>query len=245
MALIALSLRRALADLLQPRGLVLVFLPMLAAVALWGGLALAFGAAWLALVEGLLAGLLAGVTLPAWMGAGAHAGMVATLALGVLILLLIGAVYVTALLITAVFFMTVLVQWVSRDHFPDLQRLAGGSFIGSLGNGVWVLTVYVVLWLLLMPLWLFAPLGFAVALILNAWLNQRLFLYDALAEHASAQELQHIRAAGGAPLHGLSALLALLHFVPVLNFAAPVFTALALTHYYLARLQALRAGAAP
>jgi hypothetical protein len=71
-------------------------------------------------------------------------------------------------------------------------------------------------------------------------LNQRLFVYDALAEHASAAELQQLRRAGGWPLYLLAALLGLLHFVPLINFFAPVYMGLAFTHYGLDRLNQTR-----
>ena len=75
-----------------------------------------------------------------------------------------------------------------------------------------------------------------IAILLNAWLNQRLFLYDALAEHASKAELATLRAQGGWPLYGLAAFLGLLHWVPVIYFFAPVYMGLAFTHYGLEQL---------
>jgi len=239
MTLIFLALRRAGADLLRPRMLALMALPMVAALLVWGGLAWGFGAGWVA----GLTGLWAGVALPDWLG-GAQVGLAEALAYGAVILGVVSAVYVTALLITAVFFMPVLVEWVSREHFPGLARLKGGTFIGGLVNSLVALAVYGVLWLITLPFWLLGPLGVVASLVLNAWLNQRLFLYDALAEHASGPELRLLRQRGDWPLYVLSALLALLHFVPIVNFVAPVFMALALTHFCLARLEELRLASA-
>ena len=232
------TLRRAAADLFQPRVLSVLFLPMLAALAVWGGLFWTFGESW---VAGLTR-LLADTPWPDWMGAAVAAWLVALGTWFLLVLLLLPAIYLTALMITSLVIMPLLVGVVAKGRFPALERREGGGFFGSLGNGVFTLTVFLAVWLLTLPFWLLGPFGFAVSVLLNAWLNQRLFLYDALAEHADARELAELRAAGGWPLYLLSALLGLLHFVPIFNFLAPVYMGLAFTHYGLAKLEALRNG---
>jgi len=50
--------------------------------------------------------------------------------------------------------------------------------------------VFLVLWLASLPLSLFPPLTFVVQPILWGWLTYRVMAYDALAEHADAQERQ-------------------------------------------------------
>jgi CysZ protein len=229
-------LRRAAADLFLPRVVSVLFLPMLIALAVWGGLFWAFGDAWIA----GLTGLVAGAPLPDWMGGSAAAWLVTFGAFFLLALLLLPVIYVTALLITSLVFMPLLVGVVGDRHYPALGRLQGGGFVGGLANGVFALTVYLVVWLATLPFWLLGPFGFAVSVLLNAWLNQRLFLYDALSEHASREELALLRAQGGWPLYLLAALLGLLHFVPVFNFLAPVYMGLAFTHYGLEKLVQLR-----
>lgn len=233
-------LRRAAADLFQPRVLTVLFVPMLAALALWGVLAFVFGEAWLA---GLTA-LAADLPWPDALGAAPLTWLVALGSVVVLALLLVPAIYVTALLITALVFMPLLVGVVADRRFPGLARRQGGSFLGSLGNSVFALAVYLGVWLLTLPFWLLGPFGVVISVLLNAWLNQRLFLYDALAEHADAQELAQLRHQVGGPVYLLSAVLGVLHFVPVFNFVAPVFMGLAFSHYALDQLARLRAGAA-
>ncbi|PIV87702.1 MAG: hypothetical protein COW48_10115 [Hydrogenophilales bacterium CG17_big_fil_post_rev_8_21_14_2_50_63_12] len=232
MASLFAILRRAAADLMQPRVLAIMFLPMLLALILWGGLFWGFGTLWVAGLEGVFNDS----PLPGWLGptlAGWVIGMGVTM---VLILLLLPAIYVTALFITSLIFMPILLSVVARRHYPELGRQYGGSFLGSLGNSLFALTIYLLVWLLTLPFWLLGPFGAGVAIILNAWLNQRLFLYDALAEHASKEELARLRAEGGWPLYGLAAFLGLLHLVPIINFFAPVYMGLAFTHYALEQL---------
>jgi CysZ protein len=105
--------------------------------------------------------------------------------------------------------------------------------------------LYLLVWLLTLPFWLLAPFGAAIALLLSAWLNQRLFMYDALAEHASTLELKLLRRQNGWPLYAMSALLGLLHFVPLVNFFAPVYMGLAFTHYALGKIELTRSEGTP
>ncbi len=225
-------LRRAATDLLQPRVLSVMFLPMLGALALWGGLTWWFGAAWLAGLDGFVAS----APMPDWMGVSLTEWLLGFASFVLLAALLLPAIYITALLITSLLFMPMLVNLVAQRHYPDLARRQGGSFAGSVGNGLYALFVYLLLWLLTLPFWLLGPFGAAISVLLNAWLNQRLFVYDALSEHASAAELSQLRREGGWPLYLLAAVLGLLYFVPLLNFFAPIYMGLAFTHYGLDKL---------
>jgi len=232
MAFIFQILRRAAADLLLPRVLSVMFLPMLGALAIWGGLAWWFGGVWLAGLDVFVAESL----MPAWLSVSTRDWLMGFAGFMLLTLLLLPMIYITALLITSLVFMPMLVSIVAERHFPDLVRHQGGSFAGSVGNGLYALVVYLLLWLITLPFWLLGPFGAAISVLLNAWLNQRMFVYDALSEHATAAELQQLRREGGWPLYLLAALLGLLHFVPLLNFFAPVYMGLAFTHYGLDKL---------
>jgi CysZ protein len=241
MALLFAILRRSAADLMRPRVLSIMFLPMLLALLFWGGLFWAFGTAWVAGLEGVFNDS----PVPGWLGPTLAGWAVGMGVYTVLILLLLPAIYLTALFITSLIFMPILVSVVARHHYPALGRHYGGSFLGSLGNGLFALTIYLVVWLVTLPFWLLGPFGAGIAILLNAWLNQRLFLYDAVAEHASREELATLRAEGGWTLYGLAAFLGLLHLVPVINFFAPVYMGLAFTHYGLEQLARLRKETTP
>ena len=236
MAFLLDALRRAAFDLMRPRVLSIMFLPMLLALLLWGGLFWSFGTVWVTGLEGVFNDS----PLPGWLGPTIAGWVVGMGIYTILILLLLPAIYLTALFITSLLFMPILLSVVAHRHYPGLGRQYGGGNLGSVLNGLYALVVYIAVWLITLPFWLLGPFGAGIAILLNAWLNQRLFLYDALAEHASTQELATLRAEGGWPLYGLAAFLGLLHLVPIINFFAPVYMGLAFIHYALGRLERLR-----
>lgn len=233
------SLQRAARDLLTPRMFTLALWPMVLSLLVWGLLAWWFGANWKTEIAAFLDGTPL-ADLAAWMGA---EWLTAYAAIFLLVLLWLPAMYVTALLITSVALMPVIVKFVAGQYYPDLQRRQGGSLTGSVVNGLVALVVYLLAWIILLPVWLFAPFGIAVSVLLNAWLNQKLFMYDALSEHADKTEFKTLRHAGGWQLLSLSSLLGLIHFVPVINLVAPVYMALAFTHHGLEAVDRARKGA--
>lgn len=225
----------ALRDLFSLRVLWVVVWPMLVAVLLWLGLGVVFWetfSGWIA--QGLawsgIAAWLADVR-PLWIAHGVQ--------LIVYLVVFVPLVALTALVITALFAMPALIAVVAERHFPELGRQRGGGFVGSLWNALVALALFVGLWLVTLPLWL-VGVGVIVPFVAAAYLNQRLFRYDAIAEHASRDEMTQLfqRERGNWWLLGL--LTGLLQFVPLLNLLAPVFAALAFVHFGLARIEALR-----
>ena len=229
------ALSRAFRDLFQLRVLWIVIWPMLAAVLLWFVLGVTFWdtfSGWIA--SGLDAiGMqtwLAGVE-PRWVANGIQA--VAHL------ILFVPLVFITALLITALFAMPALIGLVAERDYPQLKRASGGSMVGSLINTAVAIVIFVAIWVLTLPLWLIGA-GVLVPFIAATYLNQRLFRYDAIAEHASREEMQTMIPMHRSSWWGLGLLTGLFQFVPLLNLFAPVLTALAFIHFGLARLADLR-----
>ena len=229
------SLTRALRDLFSLRVLWVMIWPMLAALVLWLVLGIAFWAtfsAWLA--HGLDAiGIqpwLADVK-PVWIAYGIQALLH--------LMLFVPMVMLTALVLTALFAMPALIRVVAERDYPQLRRESGGGFVGSAWNALIAVVVFVALWLLTLPLWLLG-IGVILPFVAAAYLNQRLFRYDAIAEHASADEMAALFKQERIGWWTLGLLTGLVQFVPVLNFLGPVLAALAFIHFGLARLSQRR-----
>jgi uncharacterized protein involved in cysteine biosynthesis len=113
--------------------------------------------------------------------------------------------------------------------------------MGSVTNAVIAVSAFALLWLATLPLWLFlGPLAILVPWALSAYLNQRLFRYDALSEHADAQEMRRIFSERFSDLFVLGLATGLLYFIPLVNLIAPVFSALAFTYLCLGEVARIR-----
>jgi hypothetical protein len=231
------SLLYGLANLLHPRMLWLMVWPMLVSLTLWGIAALvlwtriAFWLAqrlqqWLEPAAGFIGFDLADAALIA-----AHV---------MLFLLFVPLVYVTALFILGIFGMQKMVELVAERSFPTLERRRGGGAAGSAWNGIVALAGMAGMFVLSLPLWILPPLWPLIPLVILAWVNQRLLRYDALAEHADAQEMARIFRERRSGMYALGLMLALAAYVPLVGLVAPVVFGLAYIRYLLGALQASR-----
>lgn len=155
------------------------------------------------------------------------------------IIFFIPLVIITTLIITAIFSMPALINHVAKRRYPRLERESGGTIVGSLVNALYATFLYILIWVLTLPLWAFGA-GIIVPFIAAAFLNQQLFRYDALSEHAAPTEIKKLLASHRLPLWILGLLTGFLQYIPIVNFFSPVLTALAFIHYELARLEKVR-----
>ncbi len=233
------ALVAAFKTLFHPRMILLALGPMLMAIALWVVVALIYWDSWVS----ALTGLVQSPALERWLAHGLAASLSHYLVVIILLLLLAMAVYVTALAITGIFAMPLMVKQVASSYFPQLERKRGGTTFGSVANTLVAIAAYCVAWVLTLPLWLIAPLALGLPVLLAAYLNQRLFRYDALAEHASREEYPRVLARARLNLYILGAIAGLLQFVPLLNLLSPVYIGLAFIHLCLAELEQERVSA--
>ena len=209
------SLIRAFISLLHPRMLGLMVWPVAVALALWIVLALLFWGQAAAGVDVMLRG----TPVVEWMFAVAPlAAIAAHLGWILLALLFVPLVLLTATIIIGVFAMPMMVNHIGERDYPRLARRHGGGAVGSAWSALVALLWFCLLAVVSLPLWLVPPLWPALPALLLGYLNYRVFAYDSLAEHASADELDRILRQDRAPLYG----------------------GLAFIHYGLARLDASR-----
>ncbi|HUW51049.1 MAG TPA: EI24 domain-containing protein [Sulfuricella sp.] len=230
------ALLRALRSLFHPKMLALALWPTVMAAVIWGGLAFFFWSDWVASLQGLIDH----TAVQAFLSGHELGWAARTAAIALAFLLLVPMGVVTALLIAAVIAMPYMLRFVAGRDYPDIEMKHGGTVLGSIWNGVAGILVFAVLWLVTLPLWLFGPFAVAVPILLSAYLNQRLFRYDALADHATPDEFQSVLERSGGKMYLLGGLLGLVQFVPFLNLLLPIYIGLAYIHFCLAELRKLR-----
>lgn len=230
------ALMRATRNLFEPRILAIVLLPMLGSILLWTVLAWMFWDPW----TGGIAGAFSSTTVAGWLQGWGAAWVIDSTAMLLVLIGILPAIFVTALIITEVIAMPAIVKFVAGRYHANLKREAGGTIVGSVLNAAVGISVFVVLWIVTLPLWL-TGIGAVLAPVLtSAYLNQRMFRYDALAEHASREEFARITRDSRGDLFLLGIVLSLLLYVPLVNLLMPVLSGLAFTHFCLGRLAAER-----
>jgi CysZ protein len=231
------ALGRGFKSLLTPKMLALTLWPMFLALLFWGGLAWFFWDQWAAGITAIAIQNGIEDRLVQW----GFVWLAHWLVVALLMSLLLPAVYVSSLVFTAVFAMPVMLKFVVARDYADLEMKHGGTLLGSLWNSLLVLVIYLLLWIITLPFWL-VPFGaIVVPVLLSAYLNQRLFSYDALMDHASREEFRQIQKRSRSGLFSLGGILGFAHYIPILNFFTPIYIGLSYIHFCLGQLKRLRA----
>ena len=239
MAPIPRALLKAFVSLLHPKMLLLMVLPVVAAVGIWAVAAIAFWSQAVTWLDAQMRGWDALQWLLAYWPltlVAAHAAWI------VLIALMVPVVIVTSVLVVGMFAMPLMVSHVAARHYAQLDERRGGTFVASVWNSVAAMAWFVVLAFVTSPLWLFPPFWPALSLGLLGYLNQRVFRFDALAAHATREEIAQVVGSTRGSLFVLGVLVALAAHVPLLGFFAPVYGGLVFIHFLLDRLRSLREG---
>lgn len=224
------ALTRSLRDLTRGSVLWQAIWPPLVALTFWVAVAIAVWAHGVALMADILPQL-------PWSGWEwvAHWAAVFLLLAGFAAL-----TYVTAVLLVAVFALPRLINLVAAHHYPELARHGENVFWGSLVNTLVVGAIFVVGSLLTLPLLLIPGAMLVLPLFWGAWLNQRTFRFDALAEHATATEMQSLVREHRSRFHIAGLATAGVAHLPLINLLAPALAALVFVHLGLAALRRQR-----
>jgi hypothetical protein len=101
-------------------------------------------------------------------------------------------IVITSLLFVAVLMTPAMVSLVGQRRFASLERRQGGSLAASMLWSLASTLLACIALVLSFPLWLVPPLVLVLPPLIWGWLTYRVMAYDALAEHASADERRQI-----------------------------------------------------
>jgi hypothetical protein len=180
---------RAALGCLHPRVILWSLVPLLLSAGATLTLGWLFWEPAVAAVRGFLEDWALVASLLAWleaMGGGAFRSVVAPL---IVVALAVPLVVVVSLLLVAWTVTPVLVDWVAARRFAGLERRGGAagwwaSAAWSLGCTLLALGLLVVS----LPLWFVPPLAAVIPPLVWGWLAARVFSFDTLALHATAEE---------------------------------------------------------
>ncbi|MGZ3771978.1 MAG: EI24 domain-containing protein [Bdellovibrio sp.] len=224
------SFQQAISSLFNFKILALAFLPTIAAFL---SLFFTYVVFWQRWMHGL-SSLLANMSLFKWFadltGLESISDWTATV---FLLLAFVPLFYVVSVLLTSLFLMPVVLKFVVQKDFKHLEKKRGGSLFGSIMNALSATILFVIAFFVTLPLWLLPGFQILVPLILTAWLNKKVFLYDVLQDFASIEERKRIEKEEHTGLYGMGIILGLLSYVPLAFFFIPLFAALCYTYFGL------------
>ena len=257
------SFWRSVAYCLRPRVIALSFLPLVLMVALALGLGYYYWDGALDWVRVALESSTFINSIWEWLQSVGAGGLKVVLAPLIVIFAVTPVIVVLSLLTVAVLMTPALTSLVAERRFPQLERKRGGSMalslmwsLGSTGLALVALVVSI-------PLWLVPPLILVLPPLIWGWLTYRVMAFDALADHASAEERHEIFRRHRGWLLGIGVFCGYLGAAPSLIWASGALFAAAFVilvplaiwiytlvfalsslwfaHYCLSALQALRA----
>jgi hypothetical protein len=186
------SFWRAAAYCLHPRVIALSLLPLLGMVVVAMGLGWLYWDSAVNAVFLWLESTALFASIGGWLEGMGLGGLRTAVAPLIVVFAITPLVVVGVLLLVALAMMPAILRLVSRRRFPLLERKHGA---GALQGMLWSLgaTFAALLALVLsLPLWLVPPLILILPPLIWGWLTYRVMAFDALADHASADERREV-----------------------------------------------------
>ena len=215
---------RAAAYCLHPRVILLSLLPLLIALLLAGGFMYFFWESAVAGVRATLESWRLIDTLLGWLDHMGMQGFRSVMAPMVLLALTVPVIVVLSLLLVALLMTPALVRMVARRRFAQLEIREGAAWWQSLAWSLAHTVVALLALLVSLPFWFIPPLALFVPPLIWGWLGYRVFAYDVLAEHASADERRKLLREHRGPLLLLGLVTGYLGAAPASIWAFGVMT---------------------
>ncbi|MBS0450256.1 MAG: EI24 domain-containing protein [Proteobacteria bacterium] len=270
MRLLLDSFWRAVAYCLHPRVIVLSAAPLVLMAAIAAGLGYFYWGPAVAWMREALDAWPILSSLWGWIERAGASDVKAVLAPLAVVFAATPVIVVMSLLIVSGLMAPALTRLVAQRRFPALEEKKGASFILSVFRSLGMTALALLALIVSVPLWLVPPLVLVLPPIIWGWLTYQVMSFDALAEHANAEERKTLLRAHRWPLFGIGILCGLLGAAPSVVWASGLlfaaaffvlvplaiwiytlvfaFSALWFAHYCLdalAKLRAARAAAEP
>ena len=222
------SFWRAAIYCMHPRVIALSVLPLIIMAALALGLGYFYWEPAIAMVRGGLDSFALLGTMIQWLERLGLSNLRLVLAPVMLLFLAIPVIVIVSLLFVAFFMTPTMVSLVAERRFSALERKKGGSLLTSVFWSLGSTILAAVALILSIPLWLVPPLILILPPLIWGWLTYRVMSYDALADHASADERRQIFKEHRSSLLGIGIISGYLGAAPSLIWASgAMFVALA------------------
>lgn len=238
--LVGQAFKRALVSQLHPKMLAALFLPFI--IAALGAIVLLWGV-WTPLTNYMnthASDWALVNTVDQWMIAVGLFSLKVYLTPVLAAVLLLPMAGILGIVIAAVFVMPIVLRHIGGRDYPDVVRQGQHATAVGAWNALWVGVIFVLGWVLTMPLWLIPPLAILLPLFWWAYAFNRMLRVDAMVEHATGPERRLLWRRHNGKYWLIGLLVSLLNFFPPAWLILPVFSALVFGHFSLEVLRQQR-----
>lgn len=220
-------------DLFEPRILIFLLLTPIFSLVAWGLIFLLFAWTWVNTLSLWMADSAAFLWLVDFLGVSAGY-LPQFFAIVAIVLLFLPITYFSTVMLISIFGMPVIVAVIREKHYPNLTKV-GASGIGALWNTLLHSLIFLVLFVVTLPLWLLPGMQVFLPIALTAIYNRRIFTYDALGDFMSHKEILQFKKDNRSDLLLMGVVIGGLAYVPLASFIMPIVGALSFTHYCLGK----------
>lgn len=161
-------------------------------------------------------------------------------ALLVAMLVILPVSYLISILVVSIGLLPFILRILDKKDFSGLEKRRGGNNFVSVLNSLKVGLIYFIGLVVTLPLWLLPGFAIAMPVILSAYLNKNIFVYDVLQDYATKEERELIEKENRGYLYVLGVILGFLNYLPLAFVVIPTFAGLAYSYFCLNALKDLR-----
>lgn len=146
----------------------------------------------------------------------------------------------SAVLLAGLYVTPPVVNFLTEKEFQNLDKRGDANVMHSLWVTLRAVVVFLLAWVVTLPLWLIPGMAFVLPVLLTAYLLMAVMRFDALSGHATRLEIKAIKKRDSTSAWLIGLVCAFLSFIPPILLIMPVMSALAFTRHYLGALGELR-----
>lgn len=146
----------------------------------------------------------------------------------------------SAVLLAGLYVTPPVVNYLTDKEFQGIEKKGDSGMVMSLWVTLKAVVIFLVAWIVTLPLWLIPGMAFVLPVLLTAYLLMAVMRFDSLAGHATKQEIKEIRKRDSTSAWLIGLVCAFLSFIPPILLIMPVMSALAFTRHYMGALVQVR-----
>ena len=146
----------------------------------------------------------------------------------------------SAVLLAGLYVTPPVVNYLTDKEFRGIEKKGDSGFVMSLWVTLKAVIVFLIAWIVTLPLWLIPGMAFVLPVLLTAYLLMTVMRFDSLSGHATKLEMVEVKKRDSTSAWLIGLVCAFLSFIPPILLIMPVMSALAFTRHYMGTLVQVR-----